>query len=212
MSHELSILYQDDGLVAVNKPSGLTSVPGKGLHAHDSLTQRVRSVFPNCPMHPAVHRLDMDTSGIMLFALTADAHKHLSRQFEQRLTEKEYIALLERPLDTDHGHIELPFRLDVENRPHQMYDPIHGKNGITDWELIENNSGHARVLFRPHTGRTHQLRVHSAHEKGLNNPIIGDTLYGSGTKHGELKLHASKLKFSHPVTEEVIVLESPPAW
>lgn len=212
VSNALNILYQDDFLLAVNKPSGLTSVPGKGVHASDSLTTRVLEKFPDAPKHPAVHRLDMDTSGIMLFALDAATHKHLSRQFENRETRKQYIAVLENELTEPKGHIELPFRLDVDNRPHQIYDPVHGKMGITDWELIANQNGHARALFKPLTGRTHQLRVHAAHEKGLGTPIIGDTLYGSGTEHGKLKLHSSLLEFTHPNSGERIVLQSAPNW
>ena len=154
----------------------------------------------------------MDTSGIMLFALAPDSLKHLSRQFEQRQTRKEYIALLDAEIHTPCGHIELPFRLDPDNRPHQIYDPIHGKIGVTDWELLENENGHARILFKPLTGRTHQLRVHAAHEQGLATPIIGDTLYGSETEHGKLKLHASMLEFTHPYSDERITLKSSPIW
>ncbi|MGJ8672206.1 RluA family pseudouridine synthase [Rubritalea sp.] len=212
MSPSLDILYQDDFLVAINKPSGLVAVPGKGIHAEDSLTSRVLKEFPQAPNYPAVHRLDMDTSGIMLFALDAASLKHLSRQFEQRETRKEYIALLESEIHVKQGHIELPFRLDPDNRPHQIYDPVHGKMGITDWELLGNENGHARILFKPITGRTHQLRVHAAHEQGLASPIIGDTLYGSETEHGKLKLHASILEFTHPYSGECITLKSSPQW
>ncbi|MFC5051101.1 RluA family pseudouridine synthase [Rubritalea spongiae] len=212
MSHSLDILYQDNLLIAVNKPSGLTSVPGKGVHANDSLTTRVLNKFPHAPSYPAVHRLDMDTSGIMLFALDPETLKHLSRQFEQRQTRKEYIALLEGAVHTSSGHIELPFRLDPDNRPHQIYDPVHGKTGITDWELLGNKNGHARILFKPITGRTHQLRVHAAHPKGLASPIIGDTLYGSATEHGHLKLHASLLEFTHPYSQQKLLIQSKPNW
>jgi tRNA pseudouridine32 synthase/23S rRNA pseudouridine746 synthase len=208
----LNILYQDEHLIALNKPSGLTSVPGKGIHAQDSLTTRILAQFPDAPKHPAVHRLDMDTSGIMLFGLTPEAHKSVSRQFENRETRKEYIALLDGELTTQSGHIELPFRLDVDNRPHQIYDPVHGKMGITDWELLEVKNDTSRVLFKPLTGRTHQLRVHAAHYKGLGTPIIGDTLYGSGTEHGQLRLHASLLEFTHPISGDRVCITSSPKW
>ncbi|MFC4992591.1 RluA family pseudouridine synthase [Rubritalea tangerina] len=208
----LDILYCDDSLLAVNKPSGLASVPGKGPHAQDSLTHRVLKSFPHAPRHPAVHRLDMDTSGIMLFALDPTTHRALSRQFQDRETQKEYIAQLETPLTQSHGIIELPFRLDINDRPRQIYDPVHGKWGTTDWELIENREDSARVLFRPLTGRTHQLRIHSAHPLGLASPIIGDTLYGHGTTHGELRLHSSKLTFTHPTSLASITITSQPLW
>lgn len=212
MSSELQTLYQDDYLIAVNKPSGLVSVPGKGIHATDSLTTKVLNNFPDAPNYPAVHRLDMDTSGIMLFALDSESLRALSRQFQEREIHKEYTALLEQKIEAAEGHIELPFRLDIDNRPHQIYDPVHGKMGITDWTLIENTAEHARVLFTPLTGRTHQLRVHAAHEKGLSNPIIGDPLYGSGSEHGKLRLHASLLEFTHPHSNQRIVIQSAPIW
>jgi tRNA pseudouridine32 synthase/23S rRNA pseudouridine746 synthase len=128
------------------------------------------------------------------------------------LTQKRYIALLEGVLEEDGGTIELPFRLDVENRPIQIYDEIHGKMGITHWRKIAVEGTQTRVEFTPVTGRTHQLRLHAHHEKGLGMPIVGDPFYGNGTGPGQLKLHASELTFEHPVTGEEMRFKSPPMF
>ena len=148
------------------------------------------AVFPSCIKQPAVHRLDMDTSGLMVVALTADTHRNLSRQFHERQTQKRYVALLNGVLDAECGTIELPFRLDVNNRPIQIYDEINGKMGITHWKKIAIEGNTTRVDFIPVTGRTHQLRVHASHAKGLGIPIVGDPFYGDGSGPGQLKLHA----------------------
>jgi tRNA pseudouridine32 synthase/23S rRNA pseudouridine746 synthase len=208
----LDIVHEDDDFVVVNKVSGMLSVPGRGPEKYDSVASRVRTLYPHCIQQPAVHRLDMDTSGLQLLALTADAHRILSRQFELRQTSKRYIALLDGLLEEDQGVIELPFRLDVDNRPLQIYDEVYGKMGITHWIKIGIEDGRTRVAFTPITGRTHQLRVHSAHEKGLGIPIVGDTFYGNGKKSGELRLHAAELSFKHPRTGEPLMFESPPAF
>ena len=210
--HSIEIVYKDDELVVVNKPSGLLSVPGKGEANQDCVTARIKKMFPNCIDQPEVHRLDMDTSGLMVVALTADAQRELSRQFHDRETEKRYIALLDGELQGDEGMIELPFRLDVDNRPMQIYDPVHGKTGITHWKVLSVENGKTRVEFFPITGRTHQLRVHSASEHGLGLPILGDRLYGSGTAPGQLKLHASYLSFTPPRTGEKLEFHSTPPF
>jgi tRNA pseudouridine32 synthase/23S rRNA pseudouridine746 synthase len=152
----------------------------------------------------------MDTSGLMVLALTADAHRELSRQFEHREIEKRYIALLDGEVSGSEGTIELPFRLDTENRPYQIYDPVHGKTGITHWKVLSTGNKKTRVEFVPITGRTHQLRVHAASKHGLGIPITGDRLYGSGTEAGQLKLHASYLSFIHPVTGQKLKFRSEP--
>lgn len=208
----LDIIHEDPDFVVVNKKSGMLSVPGRGPEKADSVASRVRQLYPDCIPQPAVHRLDMDTSGLQLLALNAEAHRKLSRQFEERLTSKLYIALLDGILEDEKGVIELPFRLDVDNRPIQIYDEVHGKIGITHWEKVGIENGKTRIAFTPITGRTHQLRVHSAHEKGLGIPIVGDTFYGSGKKSGELKLHAARLGFRHPRTDEKLSFDSPPAF
>ena len=165
-----------------------------------------------CISHPAAHRLDMDTSGLMVVALTADAHRKLSRQFHERQTQKRYLALLDGVLDEEEGTIELPFRLDVENRPIQIYDEVHGKMGVTHWRRLGIEGGLTRVEFIPVTGRTHQLRLHAYHEKGLGIPIVGDPFYGNGTGPGQLKLHACELTFAHPDSGEMMTFHSEPAF
>ena len=132
----LQIVHEDPAFVVVNKASGFLSVPGRGPEKLDSVTTRVRALYPGCIEQPAVHRLDMDTSGLMVVALDADAHRNLSRQFQRRQTRKRYIGLLEGELKGERGTIRLPFRLDVDNRPYQIYDEVHGKLGITHWERL----------------------------------------------------------------------------
>ncbi|MGJ8697004.1 MAG: RluA family pseudouridine synthase [Verrucomicrobiaceae bacterium] len=198
----MTIIYQDDDLVVVEKPSGFLSVPGRGPEKIDSVSHRIRTQFPDCIVQPAVHRLDMDTSGLLVLAFTTEAHRHLSIQFQERQVEKRYEALLEGIITEAGGVITLPFRLDVENRPIQIYDPVHGKIGTTVWEKVAIEGEFTRISFKPLTGRTHQLRLHSAHPKGLGTPIVGDPFYGTATENGQLKLHACELTFTHPTTGE----------
>jgi len=208
----LDIVHEDPEFVVVDKASGMLSVPGRGPDKTDCVSNRVRILYPGCPEQPAVHRLDMDTSGLMVVARTTAAHRELSIQFIRRKTRKQYVALLEGELEEESGRLELPFRLDIDNRPMQIYDPVHGKMGVTLWERLALENGMTRVSFRPVTGRTHQLRVHSAHAKGLGIPIVGDPLYGQGKGPGELKLHATELAFHHPATNEELVFRSPPPF
>ena len=198
--------------MVVDKPSGFLSVPGRGIEKIDSVAHRISISIPGCIEQPAVHRLDMDTSGLLVLALTKEAHRNLSKQFQDRLTEKEYFALLDGALPEnlgESGTITLPFRLDIENRPYQIYDEIHGKMGISHWRRISVENGITRIHFQPITGRTHQLRIHSAHPKGLGLPILDDPLYGNGADPGKMKLHASKLSFDHPGTSERLTFTSP---
>ena len=205
----MEILYRDEDIVVVDKPSGLLSIPGRGPEKIDSVSHRIRQMFPDCLAQPSVHRLDMDTSGLLVLALTAASHRHLSLQFQNRETDKHYLALLEGELAGDEGTITLPFRLDIENRPHQIYDEIHGKIGTTHWKKLGIENGKTRVAFHPITGRTHQLRVHSAHPKGLGIPIVDDPLYGNGDLPGKMKLHACELTFTHPTTGEKMTFTAP---
>ena len=205
----MEILYQDEDIVVVDKPSGLLSIPGRGPEKIDSVSHRIRQMFPDCLAQPSVHRLDMDTSGLLVLALTAASHRHLSLQFQNRETDKHYLALLEGELAGDEGTITLPFRLDIENRPHQIYDEIHGKIGTTHWKKLGIENGKTRIAFHPITGRTHQLRVHSAHPKGLGIPIVDDPLYGNGDLPGKMKLHACELTFTHPTTGEKMTFTAP---
>lgn len=208
----LEIVHEDEAFVVVNKASGMLSVPGRGPEKRDCVAERVRKMFPGCPPQPAVHRLDMDTSGLLVVARDVDTHRQLSIQFQKRETRKRYIALLDGVLTEERGTIELPFRLDIDNRPYQIHDPVHGKMGLTHWENRGVEAGWTRIAFVPITGRTHQLRVHAAHALGLGIPIVGDPLYGRGTGPGQLKLHAQELGFQHPRTGEALNFSAPPLF
>lgn len=208
----LDILFEDDHIVVVDKPSGLLSVPGKGEANQDCVAARVRALYPGCIDQPSVHRLDQDTSGLLLLALTGTAHRALSIQFMEKLVGKRYVALLDGEPSGDGGVIDLKFRLDPDDRPRQVYDPERGKRGVTRWRRLSVENGRTRVEFMPLTGRTHQLRLHASHEKGLGVPIVGDRLYGSGTGPGQLKLHASTLRFRHPVTRKPLEFHSAPPF
>lgn len=208
----LDLLHIDPDFVVVNKRSGMLAVPGRGEDKVDSVAHRVKQIFPDCIEQPAVHRLDMDTSGLMVVALSVEAHRNLSRQFHERLTHKKYIALLDGVLEVESGTIELPFRLDVDNRPIQIYDELHGKTGITHWKKLAVEGQYTRVEFIPVTGRTHQLRLHAYHQKGLGIPIVGDPFYGQGTGPGQLKLHACELGFTHPRSGEELMFRSSPGF
>ncbi len=206
------IIYMDSSIVVVVKPEGLLSVPGKGADKQDCLANRIRDMFPGCIPQPAVHRLDMDTSGVMVFALTKEAHRSLSIQFQDRKVKKQYIAVLDGIVKKSGGEINLPLRVDVKNRPFQIYDPVHGRSGITLWEKIDVSNNHTRVLFTPLTGRTHQIRVHASHPMGLNCPIVGDRLYGHIKPGERLLLHACSLTFKHPDSNEVMYFENQPSF
>lgn len=161
---------------------------------------------------PAVHRLDMYTSGLMVFAITKTAHRNLSIQFEKRQVYKLYEALLDGVIKGETGKIVLSFRLDPDNRPLQVYDPEHGKPGVTGWKNLGLKSGKSCIEFKPLTGRTHQLRLHSAHPLGLATPIIGDSLYGSGSDGDQMMLHATCLCFDHPASKIKMEFTSAPPF
>ncbi len=148
----------------------------------------------------------------MVLALTREAHKNLSHQFFQRKVVKRYVALLDGKVAGDEGEIRLSFRLDPENRPYQVYDPVAGKEGISCWRLLKREVGKTRVEFFPYTGRTHQLRLHASHEKGLGCPVQGDALYGYGKDGDPMFLHATGLQFFHPLSGEQLCYFSPPPF
>jgi tRNA pseudouridine32 synthase/23S rRNA pseudouridine746 synthase len=204
----MNIVYEDTELIIVDKPSGLLSVPGRGSDKQDCVVNRTKLLFPGIIDQPAVHRLDMYTSGLMILAKTEDTHKHLSQQFERRCVKKKYIALLEGSIEADKGEIRLAFRLDPDNRPYQVYDPVQGKLGITRWKRLKKGEYRTRIEFTPITGRTHQLRLHAAHPKGLGAPIVGDQLYGNGRQSDRMLLHAFQLQFHHPKNGNVMRYES----
>ena len=207
----LDIIYSDDDIVVVNKEAGMLSVPGKGEDKADCVSSRVKKIFPSAPLLPSIHRLDMDTSGLLVLAKNEKAKSFISRQFEDRSVEKTYIALLDGLVKEERGTIDLPLRLDTDNRPYQIVDLENGKKAVTQFERlsVEIIDGRTvtRVRFTPHTGRTHQLRVHSA--SGLKCPILGDRLYGSRKEGERLALHAQSLSFIHPSTGERVSFSSP---
>ena len=205
----LPIVRIDPDFIVVDKPAGLLSVPGRGADKQISVVSITREMFSDIISHPAVHRLDMDTSGLMVLARNKEAHRRLSNQFSERLVRKKYIAVLDGYVKGEKGRIELPFRLDPDNRPRQVYDPLQGKTGISDWRKIAQESGcKTRIEFIPLTGRTHQLRLHAAHPLGLGCPIIGDRLYGVCDHDERMLLHACELVFSHPERNLEIISES----
>ena len=209
---EMYVIHEELEFVVVVKSSGLLSVPGRGPENLDCVSERVKALYPGCIEQPSVHRLDMDTSGLVVVARTKEVHRNISIQFQDKKVTKRYIAILDGELESEEGIIELPFRVDIENRPHQIYDPVHGKMGITHWKKILVQDGKTRIEFKPITGRTHQLRVHSASERGLGIPIVGDPLYGTGTGPGMMKLHACYLSFAHPRTGERLEFNSEPLF
>ncbi len=200
----LDILYQDQEIVVVNKLAGLLSVPGRGEDKQDCVVSRVKRLYPDCIDNPSVHRLDMDTSGILVLALTKESQRFLSMEFEGRHVHKKYTALLDGILRSSGGVLALPFRLDPENRPYQVYDPVHGRLCVTLWKRLSVYDGKTLVEFTPLTGRTHQLRISSASPKGLGIPIVGDRLYGTREKGQRLMLHAGYISFTHPWSKEKI--------
>ena len=225
-NNPIDIIYSDESIAVVNKPAGMLSVPGRGPERRDSAVCRVCETFPGCITQPSVHRLDMDTSGLLVFALTREAHRGLSFQFQNGKVHKKYTAVLDGLLDArlgSSGRIELCFRLNPANRPFQVYDPLHGKKGITFWRTAGIDGNQTRIEFEPQTGRTHQLRLHSAHpvrfegginKGGLGRPIAGDRLYGSSCdkEHAtgvRMLLHASALEFNHPATGKRLIFENP---
>ena len=200
---ELEIMYEDEWLSVVNKPAGMLSVPGKS--DIDSVYGRVRRMYPEATGPMSVHRLDMATSGLILIAKTKEVHQNLQAQFKNRTVCKRYVAWLDGIVEKKEGHIELPLRPDPEDRPWQVVDAVHGKPAVTDYTVLHYDSVRTFISFIPKTGRTHQLRVHSAHPLGLNAPIVGDELYGR--KADRLYLHAEYLGFIHPVSGVYMEIE-----
>lgn len=202
--HELKIIYEDAAICVVDKPAGMLSVPGKS--GAESVADVVRRHCPEATGPMVVHRLDMATSGLMVVAKTVAAYKNLQRQFSTHAVKKRYVAILSSEPEKKSGEIALPLRPDPVDRPRQVVDAIYGRPSLTHYEVIDG----CRVALFPHTGRTHQLRVHCAHRCGLNNPIKGDELYGRRAER--LYLHAERIVFRHPNTEEEVAFVSPPPF
>jgi tRNA pseudouridine32 synthase / 23S rRNA pseudouridine746 synthase len=205
-AHELEVVLEDARFIVVLKPEGLLSVPGTDASVTDSVLARVRLRHPNASGPLIVHRLDVETSGLMVVALDAAAAVGLQAQFIARTVQKRYAAVLEGLLERDTGVISLPLRVDLEQRPRQLVDFVNGKAAETSFEVLERANGRTRVAFFPKTGRTHQLRVHAAHSLGLGLPIVGDRLYGRPDRR--LLLHAERLSFTHPTTGLLVTVEA----
>ena len=198
----LKIVFEDESIIVINKPAEFLSVPGKSID--DSVYSRIRDMYPEADGPLLVHRLDMSTSGILLVAKNREAHRKLQDQFIRRKVSKRYVALLNGIVEKDEGSIDLPLRVDLDDRPRQMVCNTYGKSARTNYTVIDRTDGKTRVYFYPVTGRTHQLRVHSAHSLGLNCPIVGDDLYGLRAER--LCLHAESLTFKHPKSGEMMTL------
>lgn len=202
----LHILFRDQGLLVVNKPAGLLSVPGRAPEHRDSLESRIRAEFPAALL---VHRLDMDTSGLMVFALDKDVQRALGRQFELRQVDKVYVALVSGDLQPDSGTVDLPLIVDWPNRPLQIVDYERGKPAQTGWHVLARERGNTRVSLHPKTGRSHQLRVHM---QALGHPIVGDRFYAPAevvAQSDRLLLHATRLCLTHPQTGESLEFDCP---
>lgn len=196
----IPIVHAAARYAVIDKPAGMLSVPGKGPEKADCAARRIAALFPAATGPLVVHRLDMETSGLLVFGLDPDAQRELSMQFEERQAAKEYVALLPRwggggQELGEAGEVSLPMRADLDRRPLQIVDHEQGRESVTRWRMLAREIDRVRVRFEPLTGRTHQLRVHAA--AGLGRPIIGDTLYG-GEAAARLMLHASALSFIEP--------------
>ena len=209
MTPYLSIVYQDNDLLIVNKPSGLLTVPGKDPKHADCLIARINRVFPTAKI---VHRLDMATSGIICLAMHKEAHRNLSIQFQDRKTAKRYIARVFDKLEQETGSVDLPLICDWPNRPKQMVDHDNGKPSLTHFKVLEYEQNATRVELTPITGRSHQLRVHML---SLGHPILGDKLYAHPEAFAmapRLQLHAEMLTLAHPASGETLIFEAAPEF
>jgi tRNA pseudouridine32 synthase/23S rRNA pseudouridine746 synthase len=202
----IDVIYHDDQLLVANKPHDLLSVPGRGPDNQDCLLHRLQPRFPTARI---VHRLDCATSGVMVLALDANSHRELSRQFQQRETQKRYIAIIAGIPEQPEGSVELPLRCDWDNRPRQIVDHEQGKAALTHYRVLEQLDRSTRVELTPITGRSHQLRVHM---QVLGHPILGDRFYADAealARSPRLLLHALQLGFSHPQTGAPMAFEAP---
>lgn len=205
---EIKIVFEDEHMVVINKPADLLSVPG--VNIKDSVYQRMKDKYPKSTGPLTVHRLDMQTSGILLIAKTLEIHKILQKQFMDRTIKKRYLALLDGVVKEEKGTIDLPLRPDIDDRPRQLVCFEHGKSALTNWKVISVEDNKTRIHFYPVTGRTHQLRVHAAHHDGLNIPMVGDDLYGKLADR--LYLHAEWIQFTHPTTNKIMKFKVDPEF
>ena len=199
---DIEIVFEDDYLAVINKPAEFLTVPGKNIQ--DSVYERVKKRYPEATGPLIVHRLDMSTSGLLLIAKSEEIYKKLQSQFIKRTVKKRYVALLDGIVKQPEGIINLPLRVDLDNRPNQLVCYEYGKPAETHFKVLEIKNKKTRIHFFPISGRTHQLRVHASHSLGLNCPIIGDDLYG--TKADRLHLHAEEISFTHPISKEILTI------
>ncbi|MEO0402612.1 MAG: pseudouridine synthase [Pseudomonadota bacterium] len=204
----LVVLHDDAEMLVIDKPSGLLSVPGKGEHLADCLIARVQAVWPQALL---VHRLDRDTSGVMVFGLTAHAQRFLSKQFELRAAKKTYVARVWGRLTPKTGRVDLPLIVDWPNRPKQHVNHETGKPAVTDWRVLRDSEAESRVRLMPKTGRSHQLRVHML---ALGHPILGDPFYATGPARAfeRLMLHSEELRIKHPDSAKMMRFRAPPPF
>lgn len=202
----IDVIHADDEVLVVSKPHGLLSVPGKGAHLADSLLTRLKEVFPATLL---VHRLDRDTSGVMVFALVPHAQRHLGLQFEKRQVRKAYVARVHGHVPGSVGTIDLPLAADWPNRPRQMVDLRYGRPAVTKWEVLQACTDESRLMLFPRTGRSHQLRIHC---QAIGHPILGDPLYAEGDarQHPRLMLHSVSLRFRHPADGSEVSFSAEP--
>jgi tRNA pseudouridine32 synthase/23S rRNA pseudouridine746 synthase len=208
LGDQIKTVYEDEYIIVVNKPADFLSVPG--INIQDCVLSILQKRYPDATGPLLVHRLDMATSGLLIAAKTKEAHHYIQSQFIKKTIQKRYIALLDGVLEQREGFVDLPLRVDLDNRPHQLVCYEYGKPSKTKWQVIGIEGNKTRVYFYPITGRTHQLRMHSAHSLGLNMPIVGDDLYG--TKANRLHLHAEYLSVKHPATKQMISFQVDPEF
>jgi len=211
MHDTIPIIYEDDAILVVNKPSGLLTVPGRGPEKQDCLIKRLLKPYPNARI---VHRLDQPTSGLVIIALSHAAQKAMGHRFEKREIEKSYVAVVYGLISETAGEVELPLICDWPNRPRQIVDTVNGKSALTRYKVLnyDTEKQYTRVALFPFTGRSHQLRVHM---QALGHEILGDQLYAEGPAleaSSRLLLHASHLKFLHPISEQSLEFHSPPPF
>lgn len=202
----LNVLHVDDDILVVDKQSGLLSVPGKDPSLWDCIEYRARQTWPTAGM---CHRLDKDTSGVLVLALNKRAHGNIGSQFEHRKTTKSYVARVSGIIEADSGLVDLPLATDWENKPRQRVDHEHGRHARTEWSVIEREANATRVRLHPLTGRTHQLRVHM---KAIGHVILGDAFYADAETFAaadRLQLHAAELGLTHPTTGEFMTFVAP---
>lgn len=203
----VNLIHVDDSLVIADKPEGLLSVPGRGEAGRDNLTTRVQAMFADALV---VHRLDMSTSGLLLFARGLEMQRRLNAAFEQRAVSKLYVAVAEGLIEGEEGQIHAPLAADWPNRPRQVVDPVNGRPSLTHWRVLARGDGCTRVALSPVTGRSHQLRVHLQH---LGHPIRGDELYAPHPiRAARLLLHAAEIGFAHPQGGQAMHFRSEPPF